>query len=569
MIRINYDKPTKQQITQMSAYLSFPYNPVELEVVRSLTCRYWIPETKQWEIPTNILPELFKKIGNDYKEMNELVEESQTYDDLVFKTEPLSHQVEGVQYGLGKNGWVLGDEQGLGKTKQMIDLGINIARLKEQGLKHCLVICGINSLKENWVSEIKKHSNETVRVLGKVWMPRARRWADGSTENRYEDLCRIPDEFFWVTNIETLRCTKENGRYKSKFVDKINELIKKGELGFIVVDEIHKCKNPTSAQGRGLLKIESTTKVALSGTIMVNNPLDLYTPLAFIGMLKQSFFQFKREYVIQDFWGGVTGFQNMDKLQSLLQTVMLRRRKADRLDLPPKLHKQEYLELSGKERQLYDEILSGVKNECDKIKTPTEILAKLVRLRQVCCHTSLVSEKVKESTKFDRLRDILEEAKINNQKVIVFSMFRELIELALEDFKDFKTYSIVGGMKSDALQNEVDSFQEEKESAVIFGTIGAMGTGLTLNTAEIVVFLDLPWNMATMEQAEDRAHRIGTKNTIQVITLLGKGTYDELLYKLVISKGAMSDVLVDNKDAKLYNNLIKVLFEGGEYVYEE
>ena len=109
-------------------------------------------------------------------------------------------------------------------------------------------------------------------------------------KDRMEDINNKPEEFFWITNIETLRCTKEGRFYKSEFVDKINEYIKSGDLGLVIVDEIHKAKNPTSAQGRGLLKIKGCPKIGLSDTLLVNKALDLYVPLTFIDALNMGYF---------------------------------------------------------------------------------------------------------------------------------------------------------------------------------------------------------------------------------------------------------------------------------------
>lgn len=244
---------------------------------------------------------------------------------------------------------------------------------------------------------------------------------------------------------------------------------------------------------------------------------------------------------------------------------MLRRTK-ELLDLPEKIPVVEYLEMSKDEQKLYNEILNATKKECDKISNPTMILSKLIRMRQVCCHTGLVSTKIVTSSKFERLKDILEEAKINNEKVIVFSMFRELIELAMKEFAEYKPLHIWGQMNQLELYEQVHAFQDNDDFKVLFGVIQAAGTGITLNKASTVVFLDLPWNRATMEQAEDRAHRIGTKKSVTIISLLMKDTYDEYLNKMVIEKGALGDILIDGKDPAEFKKFLRCIFKEGEDV---
>lgn len=559
MIYIRFDKPKNQAQTKQSAYLSFRWDQYILNSVKALRTRYWIPESKEWEISTNLIDKV-KEIDNIQflNDPDQALEAVKINYDL-FKTEPLKHQIEGVEYGLEVNSWLLGDQQGLGKTKQIIDLAVQ--RKYAEGMKHCLIICGINNLKYNWAEEIQKHSDESYCILGKRFVKPKQ---EPSMKDRLADISTCPKEFFWITNIETLRMHKEGRFYKSEIVDFINAHIANGDLSLIVIDEVHKAKNPTSAQGRGLLKLKGCPKIGLSGTLLVNKPLDLFMPLSFIDAMNMSFFQFKNRYTITDILGHPTGYQNMGELKELMDEHMLRRTKA-LLDLPPKIHVEEYIEMSKEEQKLYDEIVNATKKECDKIANPTMVLSKLIRMRQVCCHTGLVSTKIVKSSKFERLADILEEAKANNEKVIVFSMFRELITLALEEFKEYNPLHIWGQMSQIELEEQKNHFQNDPGFQVLFGVIQAAGTGITLNEASTVVFLDLPWNRATMEQAEDRAHRIGTKKTVTVISLLMKDSYDEALHKMIISKQAMGEILIDGKNPKEFKKFLNMIFkEKGE-----
>ena len=247
---------------------------------------------------------------------------------------------------------------------------------------------------------------------------------------------------------------------------------------------------------------------------------------------------------------------------------MLRRTK-DLLNLPPKLEKIEYIELSKEERKLYDSIEQDIKEEIKAdatlIKTPGSILARITRLRQVSTHTGLISDKIVKSSKFERLRDILEEARDNGEKVIVFTMFRQLAEMAVEEFKEFNPLHIWGQMNQSELDEQKRIFQEGEDFNVLFGQINAAGTGHTLTRASIVVFLDLPWDRATMDQAEDRAHRIGTKKTVTCIRLIAKDSYDERLWRKVLSKGKMSDALIDMQDIASVRPFIDCIFAEGDY----
>lgn len=565
MLYVRYDRSTNLIKEEFSAYVSFKWSQAYVDGIKTLPIRYWIPEKKEWEIPVNMVPSL-SRFG-EYTELNQIIEEPKEQielDENEFKTKPFQHQKEGVLYGIEHTSWLLGDQQGLGKTKQMIDLAV--WKKRHIGIKHCLIICCVNNLKYNWLNEVKIHSNETACVLGVK-----KKGREPSMADRIEHLKYGPNEFFWITNIESLRVKKEGRFYKSELVELINKYIASGELGMIIVDEIHKCKNSTSAQGRGLLKLKGAARVGLSGTMLVSKPLDLYTPLAFIGAVTQSQYQFDHYYSTTDWFGGITGYQHLDELQRLMDTNMLRRTK-DLLDLPPKMEKIEYIELSKEERKLYDaleqDIRGEIKSEANLIKTPASILAKITRLRQVSTHTGLISDVVVKSSKFERLRDILEEAKDNGEKVIVFTMFKKLAELAMEEFKEYNPNHIWGQMNQIELMEQVNEFQTSNDFKVLFGVIQAAGTGITLNSASIVVFLDLPWDRATMEQAEDRAHRIGTKKTVTCIRLISKDTYDERLWRKVLSKGKMSDALIDMEDIDKVKPFIDCIFESGEYEEE-
>lgn len=566
MLYVRYDKPISQSRTEYSAFVSFKWCQEYVDGIKTLPIRYWHKPQKEWEIPTDEVP-MLKRITSDITMLNELPESQKIdieVDESEFKTKPYSYQLDAVKYGIEHTSWLLGDVQGLGKTKQMIDLAV--WKKRHEGIKHCLIICCVNNLKYNWLNEVKIHSNETACVLGVK-----KKGKEPSMADRIDHLKYGPTEFFWITNIESLRVKKEGRLYKSEFLDLINGYIKSGEIGMIVADEIHKCKNSTSAQGRGLLKLKGCPKIGLSGTLLVSKPLDLYSPLAFIEAISTSQYTFDLHYTTKDWFGNITGYKHLEELQLLMDSNMLRRTK-DLLDLPPKMEKNEYIELSTEERKLYNaleqDIREEIKTDANLIKSPASVLAKITRLRQVATHTGLVSTEVVKSSKFERLKDILDEAKNSGEKVIVFTMFRQLAELAMKEFKDCDPCYVWGQMNQIELQEQVNKFQTTPGFQVLFGVIQAAGTGITLNQASIVVFLDLPWDRATMEQAEDRAHRIGTKGTVTVIRLLAKDTYDERLWRNVLSKGKMSEALIDMEEVSKVKPYINCIFEEGDYSEE-
>ena len=187
-------------------------------------------------------------------------------------------------------------------------------------------------------------------------------------------------------------------------------------------------------------------------------------------------------------------------------------------------------------------------------------LAELIRLRQATGNPNILSDEVTESAKFDRMEELVEDAVENGKKVVIFSNWTQITNPAFKRLsKKYKGVMITGETKDSDRQANVEAFQTDKRIKFIIGTIGAMGTGLTLTAGSVEIFLDEPWNMALKEQAIDRCHRIGQNSNITVYTLLCKGTIDERINSLVEKKGQMSEILIDGKIEGDKNALINYL----------
>ena len=169
----------------------------------------------------------------------------------------------------------------------------------------------------------------------------------------------------------------------------------------------------------------------------------------------------------------------------------------------------------------------------------------MIRLRQATAFTGILSSTIRESAKFERLLEILDELEKNNKKAIVFSNWTSVINPLYEILQPYNP-AIITGETKDRVEQE-QKFMTDDSCRVIVGTIGAMGTGLTLTAATTVIFLDEPWNKAIKDQAEDRAHRIGTTENVNIITLIAKDTIDERINEIVEKKGAMADMMIDGK----------------------
>lgn len=557
MIRIHIGKPDKLSnniLVKKSAFVSFDYNPDIVNYIKQMGTRVYNPDNHTWEMPINNIIALCNKFENEEIHISGIYEDlhKQEFDvdipkDYVFKTKPFAYQIDGVRFGLNKKKFLLCDDQGLGKTKQIIDFVGCLE--KTDNINKVLIVCGVNSLKYNWQSEIGVHSDEKEWVLGTRFRKTTGKAYEGSTKDKLYDLDNLPDCRYIITNIETLRAGAEKiskSKYHFPVAEKLQQLCKNGTISVIAFDECHKSKDPTSLQSRGMINVQAKYMVAMSGTPLMNNPLDLYFPIHWLGYENHSFYQFKQHYCIL---GGsqVVGYKNLEELRAMMDNIMLRRLKTEVLDLPEKIRKIEYVDMTAKQAQIYKEVYMGVMDELQKIKFSNNPLSMMIRLRQATGWTGILSQTIQESAKMDRMVELIEEISASGQKAIIFSNWESITEVAREKLKAYNPAYITGNTKADDRMDEVTRFQNDKNCKVIIGTIGAMGTGLTLTAAQNVIFLDSPWNMALKAQAEDRAHRIGTQGTVNVITLVCKNTIDERIEELVEKKGQIADALVDGK----------------------
>lgn len=562
MVEINIKQPVKLKptsLSKLSAFVSFNYDSDLVSIVKSLGTRVYLPDSRCWEIPESSVPMLLNRLSSyDVRLTGVMEHDTKKKIDLpegfTFKTKPYDHQVEGVMYGLENESFLLGDDQGLGKSKQIIDIAM--CRKLKEGMKHCLIICGINGTKYNWAEEVKIHSDEDSWVLGTRFTKRKPiKIIEGGTKEKLEDLENIPHQFFWITNIETLRggAYKEgkgkSAKYRFPIAEKIQELCDKGIIGMVAFDEAHKAKNPESMQGRALLSIHAPHPVPMSGTFFLNNPLDLYLPLKWAGFEDHSYYAYKQHYCVMGGFGGkeIVGYKNLDELRTMMSTVMLRRTKGDVLDLPPKVHVNEYVELTPEQKKLYKEVKEQIVDNLDKIKLSPDPLSEMLRLRQVTGYPGLISSSVVTSAKMDRLEEIVEDIVESGEKAIIYSQWSEMTNYIRNRLKRFNPAYITGEVKAEERMAEVNRLQTDPNCKIIIGTIGAMGTGLTLTAAQTVIFMDEPWNRGIKDQAEDRAHRIGTTGTVRIVTLITKDTVDEGVYNLVQKKGRMADLIIDGK----------------------
>ena len=546
------DKPNRGT-EEYSVYLQFRYNETWKDAIKSLPVRFWDNGRKQWEILYSELADLqemlygvtFEIIGDDkvQKSITDIPVE------FSYKTTPYNHQVEGLEYGLTHDRWLLCDQQGLGKTKQLIDLAV--ARKFTDGFKHCLIICGVNGLKWNWVEEIATHSNEGAFILGQRDILRGINKGKkriGSNQDKLEDAKNLNSisEYFIITNVETLR--------NSAIVEVLAKACEDNIIGLVAIDEFHMCRNTFAAQSRGVLQLQPKYRVGMTGTPLMNTPMDFYQIFKWLGYQPYDYKQFRSHFCIFGEYNEVVGYKNYQDIEKVLNKIMLRRTKEEVLDLPEKVYITEYVELSSEQQKNYRDAFEIAKAKLD-LDTEYNPLSEIIRLRQVTGNCGPF-ENLMDNPKLDRLVQLVEEAINQDDKVVIFSQWTEMIKLIQKRLANFGTVTITGNTKDNERQAIVNKFQNDPNTKVFIGSIGAVGVGITLTAASTVIFTDEPWTYGAYEQCVDRCHRIGTTKTVTVHTIIAHDTIDEVVHDIVTTKKDLAERFTDKSNYSILKNFI-------------
>lgn len=526
------------------AEVRFKYDPEYVERIRTIPGRKWNPDKKVWTVPINALPALLDRFEGEYKligEFPELVQMAMTLnveripetplEPFEFKTEPRPYQVVGWNFGITRPAMLLGDEQGLGKTKQTIDIAEH--RMNKGEVRQCLIIAKA-TLKYNWAQEIALHGRRPAIVI------------DGKNrDEKIRTLNRAVEEGipYIITNYEQVR----------DYIDEFAAV----QWDMVVADEAHKLKNHRSGIGKAIHKIKAKYKYALTGTPIINRPDEVYNIMKWLGLEKRGYWAFLKEYALLGGWTGweIIGYKPgaIEKLHRNLASIMLRRTKADVLkDLPEKTHRTVWVELGPEQRRVYDQIKYNLRSELldenGKLTVGHMIaLTKILRLKQAAGSLELLGGKP-ISAKIDVVKELVEEIVEAEQKVLIFTQFIGMYNALKRELAEYGVVGIDGSMEAKNRQEVVNQFQNDPNVRVFVGMAPACREGLTLTAANNVIFVDLEWSPKYVEQAEDRAHRIGQKNPVVVTKVLAKDTIDEAIERLLEEKRAVFEALVEGKN---------------------
>lgn len=422
----------------------------------------------------------------------------------------LPHQENGIQFLRDREAAALFDEQGLGKSRQLI---CAIAQNVDDAiLDGALIVCP-NTIKTTWGEEIERYSNLKYAIFGAG--RKARRTAFRSLRAA-----------FYVINYEAVAAELPSLRALLRF-----------KRMALVLDESHRIKTPTARVTRAVhaLRNDAAKRFIMSGTPVANKPEDLWAQYFFLDdgtTLGQSFETFRNRFCTSS-----GGYTKVDELRDRIALISLRREKEGTVQLPPKTFIRVAVELTGEQLRMYNEMrtqlalwirdLAG-----DEILARADnILTRLVRLAQLASNPALIDKHYAEiPAKFAALDTLLSEyLKQASEKAIIWTSFVDNIPTLRERFSGFHPVCLWGEMDGHSRDIAVNAFKRDPNVRLLIANPAAAREGLTLTQARTAIYVDRTFNLVDFLQSQDRIHRLSQARECHIVLLTAHGTIDEFI----------------------------------------
>lgn len=430
-------------------------------------------------------------------------------------------------------GGCLADDMGLGKTVQTLAFLQN--ELNNKKLPNLII--APTSVLFNWQREIEKFTPDIEYLLHY-----------GTKRSR--DVRRLRKKALILTTYGHLR--------------RDITFLKDISFHYVVLDESQNIKNPHSDTAQAARNLQSANRLALTGTPVENNTMELWSQFSFLspGLLgAQGFFK-------DSFMRPIEKDQNeqvASTLKKIIFPFILRRTKEEVVkELPPKIENVIYSPMSEEQQKIYDKVRDTYRNTIvEEIsskglgKSAMRVLEGLTKLRQVACHPQLVDKTFEdEAGKFEAFKLMIDEIIAENHKVLVFSQFVKMLTV-MREYLDEQAieYSYLDGSTKDR-ESAVNKFQDDESIRIFLISLKAGGVGLNLTAADYVIHYDPWWNPAVEMQASDRAHRIGQTKRVFSYKLIAKDSVEEKILQLQQQKKALVQKLITTEGG-FYKSLSK------------
>ncbi len=423
-------------------------------------------------------------------------------------------------------GSLIADDMGLGKTLQVIT---TLLKLKEEGVlgPQKAIIIVPTTLLTNWEKEILKFAPALSTMI-------------------YHGNQRKLDQ---LSEVDILLTTYGVARTDASILQKKKWLL-------LAIDEAQNIKNPGTAQTKAIKKIKAPIKIAMSGTPVENRLSEYWSIFDFTnaGYLN-TLAKFKK-----DFAKPIEADRDQTKLEQfrkITSPFILRRLKSDKSiikDLPDKIEKDQFCELTGEQAAIYQNVIETTMQAIDGAEGITRkglVLKLITALKQVCNHPKHFLKKGKAdpqlSGKTKMLFELLQEIQNSHGKTLIFTQYQEMGKMLvamLESAFGLEIAFLHGGVTRKDRDLMVEDFQNNRATRILILSLKAGGTGLNLTAANNVIHYDLWWNPAVEAQATDRAYRIGQKNNVMVHRLITQGSFEEKINELLLQKKELANLAV-------------------------
>lgn len=444
-----------------------------------------------------------------------------------------TYQNEGVQWlsrlrQMHLNG-ILADDMGLGKTLQAI---IAVTQHKLIYPKSISMVVCPTSLVYNWKEEFGKFNPE-LKVLP----------VDGTPAQRKKLQTEINHFDIVITSYSLLQ--------------KDVEFYKTVQFGYLILDEAQHIKNRGTRNAKSVKMITAAHRLILTGTPIENSLDELWSLFDFLmpGLLS-SYERFVEKYIRTSTY--TTG-ESLEALRRKVSPFILRRMKKDVLsELPPVSEIVYHCHLSDLQRELYKSYAASAREELSQLvkkegfdKVQIQVLATLTRLKQICCHPAIFAKEAPEngdSSKYEMLLELLQSLIEGNHKTVIFSQYTRMLNIMRTDLQQRGIrFSYLDGTSKNRL-NIVKQFNEDEKIPIFLVSLKAGGTGLNLVGADTVVHYDMWWNPAVENQATDRVHRIGQKNSVSSYKLITLGTIEEKILEMQNRKKSLVKKVISSDE---------------------
>lgn len=422
---------------------------------------------------------------------------------------------------------ILADDMGLGKTLQAITA---ITQYKKDHPETLSIIVCPTSLVYNWKEEFAKF-NPKLKVLP----------VDGTPIQRKKLLNNIHDFDIIITSYSLLQ--KDIDFYKTI------------PFGYAILDEAQHIKNRGTRNAKSVKMMQATHRLILTGTPIENSLDELWSLFDFLmpGLLS-TYERFTDKYV-----RNTNNNQNLEILRKKVSPFILRRMKKDVLDdLPPVSHIVYHCHLTETQRELYQSYAASAREQLSQLvkkegfdKVQIHILATLTRLKQICCHPAIFAKdkvEVGDSAKYDMLMELLHTLIEGKHKTVIFSQYTRMLNIIRNDLEQQRIrFEYLDGTSKNRM-GIVKKFNEDENVSVFLVSLKAGGSGLNLVGADTVIHYDMWWNPAVENQATDRVHRIGQKNSVSSYKLITLNTVEEKILELQRRKSGLVKQVVTGDD---------------------